>query len=142
MTGPLAVVADPAAALAASTQDPSTDLGAIAWLAELTGLPVLVKGVLRADDAVACVRAGAAGLIVSNHGGRQLDRVVATADALPEVVAAVEGRVPVLVDGGLRDGTALLAALALGAAAGLVGRPVQWALAALDPGLVARPPAR
>jgi 4-hydroxymandelate oxidase len=111
-------------------QDPAVDLSAIGWLAELSGLPVLVKGVLRGDDATACVAAGAAGVIVSNHGGRQLDRAVATATALPEVVAAVGDRGPVLVDGGIRSGLDALCALALGAAAVCLGRPVLWALAA------------
>jgi len=109
-------------------QDPSVGLDGIGWLAETSGLPVLVKGVLRADDAKACVAAGAAGLVVSNHGGRQLDRAVATARALPEVADAVD--VPVLVDGGLRSGLDVLCALALGATAVLLGRPVLWALAA------------
>jgi 4-hydroxymandelate oxidase len=77
---------------------------------------VLVKGVLRGDDAVRCLDAGAAGVVVSNHGGRQLDRAVATARALPEVVDAVDGRAPVLVDGGLTSGLDVLCALALGAA--------------------------
>lgn len=101
-------------------------------LGELTrhGVPVLAKGVLRGDDAAACVEAGAAGIIVSTHGGRQLDRTIATADALPEVVEAVAGRVPVLVDGGIRSGLDVLTALALGANAVLVGRPILWALAA------------
>lgn len=111
-------------------QDPSVGLDAVAELADASGLPVLVKGVLRADDALACLDAGAAGLVVSNHGGRQLDRAVPTALALPEVVAAVDGRAPVLVDGGLRSGLDVLTALALGARAVLVGRPVLWALAA------------
>jgi 4-hydroxymandelate oxidase len=111
-------------------QDPSAGLEAIAELADASGLPVLVKGVLRGDDAVACLRAGAAGVVVSNHGGRQLDRAVATARALPEVVAAVDGQAPVLVDGGLRSGLDVLCALALGADAVLLGRPVLWALAA------------
>ena len=97
----------------------------------MSGLPVLVKGVLRADDAQACVAAGAAGIVVSNHGGRQLDRAVSTARALPEVVAAVD--VPVLVDGGLRSGIDVLCALALGARAVLLARPVLWALAADGP---------
>lgn len=111
------------------TQDPSLGPAAIAELSRRSGLPVLVKGVLRADDAEACVAAGAAGVIVSNHGGRQLDRAVATARALPAVARAVGGSVPVLVDGGIRTGTDVLAALALGADAVLVGRPVLWALA-------------
>ncbi|HWH29766.1 MAG TPA: alpha-hydroxy acid oxidase [Mycobacteriales bacterium] len=111
-------------------QDPSASLSVIGELAAASGLPVLVKGVLRGDDAVACLDAGAAGVVVSNHGGRQLDRAVPTARALPEVVDAVAGRAPVLVDGGLRSGADVLTALALGAAAVLVGRPVLWALAA------------
>ncbi len=111
-------------------QDPTLGLDVIGWLAELSGLPVLVKGVLRGDDAAAVVAAGAAGVVVSNHGGRQLDRALATARALPEVVDAVAGRVPVLVDGGVRSGLDALCALALGARAVLLGRPVLWALAA------------
>ncbi|WP_369140364.1 alpha-hydroxy acid oxidase [Modestobacter versicolor] len=114
----------------AAEQDPSMTTDVIAELAEASGLPVLVKGVLRGDEALRCVEAGAAGVIVSNHGGRQLDRAVPSALALPEVVAAVGGRVPVLVDGGIRGGTDALVALALGADAVLVGRPLLWALAA------------
>jgi 4-hydroxymandelate oxidase len=110
-------------------QDPSLGLDAIERLHRMSGLPVLVKGVLRADDAKACVAAGAAGVIVSNHGGRQLDRAVSTAEALPAVAAAVGAEVPVLVDGGVRTGTDVLVALALGARAVLLGRPVVWALA-------------
>jgi 4-hydroxymandelate oxidase len=101
----------------------------IAWLRRRSGLPVLVKGVLRGDDAEAFVAAGAAGIVVSNHGGRQLDTALAAADALPEVVAAVGGRAPVLVDGGLRWGTDVVKALSLGASGVLVGRPVVWGLA-------------
>ena len=111
-------------------QDASIDLSTISWLAELSGVPVIVKGILRGDDAAACVDAGAAGIVVSNHGGRQLDRAIAPAAALPEVLAAVEGRVPVLVDGGVRSGIDVLIALALGAAATMVGRPILWGLAA------------
>jgi len=110
-------------------QDPSITEATIGRLAERHGLPVLVKGVLRADDAERCIAAGAAGLLVSNHGGRQLDRAVPTAHALAEVVAAAGG-VPVLVDGGIRSGTDVLVALGLGATAVLVGRPVVWGLAA------------
>ncbi len=101
----------------------------IGWLSELSGgLPVLVKGVLRADDAAACLAAGAAGVIVSNHGGRQLDRAVPTAVALPAVVGGVPAE-PVLVDGGIRQAEDALAALALGARLVFLGRPVLWALA-------------
>ena len=112
-------------------QDPSIGLEAIALLQEASGgLPVLVKGVLRGDDALLCLDAGAAGVAVSNHGGRQLDRAAPTAEVLAEVVDAVAGRAPVLVDGGLRSGLDVLCALALGADAVLLGRPVLWALAA------------
>jgi 4-hydroxymandelate oxidase len=110
--------------------DPSLTPETIGWLAERSGLPVVVKGVLRGDDAVACLDAGAAGVVVSNHGGRQLDTVVATADALAEVAEAVGNRAEVYVDGGIRRGTDVLKALALGARAALVGRPVLWGLAA------------
>ncbi|MFD7668191.1 alpha-hydroxy acid oxidase [Streptomyces sp. NPDC059788] len=110
-------------------QDPSTGPEAIGRLHRLTGLPVLVKGVLRADDARHCVQAGAAGVIVSNHGGRQLDRALSTAHALRAVAHEVGTEVPVLADGGIRTGTDVLTALALGAHAVLIGRPVLWALA-------------
>ena len=98
------------------------------WLVELAGVPVLTKGHLRGDDAARAVECGAAGVIVSNHGARNLDTVPATAQALPAVVAAVDGRVPVLVDGGIRRGTDVAKALMLGASAVLVGRPVIWGL--------------
>ncbi len=101
----------------------------IGWLAEVSGLPVIVKGVLRGDDASACLDAGAAAVWVSNHGGRQLDGAVSGAAALPEVVAAVAGRAEVYVDGGVRSGTDVLKGLALGASAVMVGRPVLWGLA-------------
>lgn len=101
---------------------------AIGWLADRTGLPVVVKGVLRGDDAARAVDAGAAAVWVSNHGGRQLDRAVATRWALPEVAAAVAGRAEVYVDGGIRRGVDVLAAVALGARAVFVGRPALWAL--------------
>ena len=101
----------------------------IAWLRGQTRLPVLVKGILTGHDAEAALAHGADGVIVSNHGGRVLDTVPASADALPEVVTAVAGRVPVLVDGGIRRGSDVLKALALGAQAVLVGRPAVQALA-------------
>ena len=93
------------------------------------GLPVVVKGVLRADDAVACVDAGASAVWVSNHGGRQLDGAISTAVALPEVVDAVGDRADVYVDGGIRRGTDVLKALALGADLCFLGRPILWGLA-------------
>jgi len=103
----------------------------IGWLRQVSGLPVVVKGVLRADDARIAVAAGAAAVQVSNHGGRQLDQAVATADALPEIAAAAAGSgAEVYVDGGIRSGEHVLAAIALGARAVFVGRPVLWALAA------------
>ncbi len=101
----------------------------LAWLHSVTRLPIFVKGVLTAEDAALAVQAGASGIICSNHGGRQLDGVAASIDALPEVVAAAAGRVPVLLDGGIRRGTDVLKALALGATAVLLGRPVVYGLA-------------
>ncbi len=109
--------------------DPALTPDDIGWIASVTGLPVIVKGVLRADDAVRATDAGAAAVIVSNHGGRQLDGAVASADALPAVVDAVGDRVPVLVDGGIRGGYDVVKALAIGARAVLVGRPFLWGLA-------------
>lgn len=106
------------------------DLGPhdIGWLGETTGLPVVVKGVLRADDACRCVQAGAAAVWVSNHGGRQLERVVTTASVLPDVVAALSGQAQVFVDGGLRTGPDIVTALALGADAVFLGRQPLYAL--------------
>ena len=109
--------------------DPTLTWADLAWLVEMSPLPVLVKGVLTAEDAALAVAHGAAGVIVSNHGGRQLDGVPASADALPEVVERVGEAADVLVDGGVRRGTDVLKALALGARAVLVGRPVLWGLA-------------
>jgi isopentenyl diphosphate isomerase/L-lactate dehydrogenase-like FMN-dependent dehydrogenase len=99
-------------------------------LAADSGLPVVVKGVITAEDAQLACEHGAAAIVVSNHGGRQLDGVSATIDALPEVVEAVEGRIEVLIDGGVRRGADVIKALALGARAALVGRPTLWGLAA------------
>lgn len=101
-----------------------------------TGLPLVVKGVLRGDDALACIDAGADAIAVSNHGGRQLDGVVPTAVALPEIVEQVGDRAEVYVDGGIRSGTDVLKALALGADAVMVGRPVVWSLAVGGPAAV------
>ncbi|MCL4254652.1 MAG: alpha-hydroxy-acid oxidizing protein [Anaerolineae bacterium] len=100
------------------------------WLASITNMPVLVKGVLRGDDAKLAVEHGMKGVVVSNHGGRQLDTAIATISALPDVVAGVDGKADVLLDGGVRRGTDILKALALGAKAVLVGRPIYFALAA------------
>jgi 4-hydroxymandelate oxidase len=100
------------------------------WLCTLTKMPVLVKGVLRGDDAKQAIKCGASGIIVSNHGGRQLDTAISTIAALPEIVQAVGSETTVLVDGGIRRGTDVMKALALGAKAVLVGRPVIWGLAA------------
>ncbi len=110
--------------------DPSLDVSVIEWLRELSGLPVLVKGVLRADDARRCLAAGAAGVVVSTHGGRRLGPSISSARALPEVVAAVGGDGEVYVDSGLRTPEHVAAALAMGARAVFLGRPALWALAA------------
>jgi 4-hydroxymandelate oxidase len=117
------------AEMSASFQ-PGLELDDIAWVAAFTGLPVHVKGVLNPADAVRAVAAGAAGVIVSNHGRRQLGGVIPTADALPRVVDALAGRALVTVDGGVRSGTDVVKALALGATLVGIGRPAVWALAA------------
>jgi 4-hydroxymandelate oxidase len=110
--------------------EPNLSWDDLAWIrAQAPSLSVIVKGILRADDARAAIDHGADAIVVSNHGGRQLDRAPASLDALPGVVDAVQGRVPVLVDGGIRDGADVLIALALGASAVLVGRPTAWGLA-------------
>ena len=101
----------------------------VEWLRGVTRLPLLVKGVVRPDDAARAVEAGVAGLIVSNHGGRQLDGAPATIDVLAPICDAVGGAIEVLVDGGIRRGTDIIKAIALGARAVLVGRPVLWGLA-------------
>jgi 4-hydroxymandelate oxidase len=99
------------------------------WLRQTTALPILLKGVLHPEDARIAVERGVDGLIVSNHGGRQLDTTPATLDRLPVIADAVAGRVPLLLDGGVRRGTDVAKALAMGAQAVAVGRPVLWALA-------------
>jgi 4-hydroxymandelate oxidase len=117
------------AAWVATYLDPSLSWKDLAWLRSVTRLPILVKGLVRADDARRAVDHGVAGVVVSNHGGRQLDAAPATLDALPAVVAAVDGQAEVLIDGGVRRGADVVKALALGARAVLLGRPVLWGLA-------------
>jgi isopentenyl diphosphate isomerase/L-lactate dehydrogenase-like FMN-dependent dehydrogenase len=103
---------------------------ALDWLRSLTSLPIILKGILTAEDALLAVEHGIDGLVVSNHGGRQLDSVQASIEALPEVIDAVDGRCEIYLDGGIRRGTDILKALSLGARAVLIGRPILWGLAA------------
>ena len=121
------------AAYVSALLDPSLSWRDVSWLRSITNLPVLVKGIVRPDDALRAAEAGAAGLVVSNHGGRQLDTSPATIDVLPEIADALAAhghKIEVLMDGGIRRGTDILKALALGARAVLVGRPILWGLAA------------
>ncbi|XP_010439866.1 PREDICTED: peroxisomal (S)-2-hydroxy-acid oxidase GLO5 [Camelina sativa] len=118
------------ASYVAGQVDQSLSWKDIKWLQSITSLPILVKGVITAEDARVAVEYGAAGIIVSNHGARQLDYVPATIMALEEVVKAVEGRIPVFLDGGVRRGTDVFKALALGASGVFVGRPSLFSLAA------------
>jgi 4-hydroxymandelate oxidase len=120
------------------TVSPTITWDDLSWLCGSTRLPVLTKGVCRPDDARRALDAGAAGVVVSNHGGRQLDGAQASLRALPAVVQAVAGRVPVLLDGGIRRGSDVFKALALGATAVLVGRPQLWGLAVAGQDGVAR----
>lgn len=113
----------------AANIDPSLTWDDIDWLRSLTSLPVLVKGIVRADDAAEAVKRGAAGIVVSNHGGRQLESAPSGIEAVREVASAVVGRVPVLMDGGVRRGVDVVKAIASGADAILIGRPVLWGLA-------------
>jgi len=113
----------------ASLFDPALTWKDIEWLTGITKLPVLVKGILRSDDALLAVKHGASGVIVSNHGARQLDTTPATISVLPEIVDSVSGKVEVYVDGGIRRGTDVFKAIAGGARAVLIGRPVLWGLA-------------
>ncbi|CAI0470785.1 unnamed protein product [Linum tenue] len=117
-------------AYANSTFDPTLSWKDVAWLKSITSLPILLKGILTHEDALKAVEVGAAGVIVSNHGARQLDYSPATITVVEEVVRAVKGKIPVIVDGGVRRGTDVFKALALGAQAVLVGRPIIYGLAA------------
>uniref|UniRef100_A0A0K0DI62 FMN hydroxy acid dehydrogenase domain-containing protein n=1 Tax=Angiostrongylus cantonensis TaxID=6313 RepID=A0A0K0DI62_ANGCA len=105
--------------------DSTLDWSVVDWI---TKLPVLVKGIMRGDDADEAVRRGVQGIIVSNHGGRQIDSAPATIEVLPEVVRAVLGRVPVFIDGGIRNGRDIFKSIALGANGVFVGRPILWGL--------------
>jgi 4-hydroxymandelate oxidase len=121
------------AAYVAALLDPSLSWKDVAWLRSITELPVVVKGIVRPDDALRAAEVGAAGLVVSNHGGRQLDTAPATLDVLPEIADALAAHghaIELLLDGGVRRGTDVLKALALGARAVLLGRAVLWGLAA------------
>jgi isopentenyl diphosphate isomerase/L-lactate dehydrogenase-like FMN-dependent dehydrogenase len=117
-----------------SDEDPTkTDAAftwkSLAWLRSVTSLPIVLKGILTAEDALLAVKHRVDGIIVFNHGGRQLDSVSPSIEALPEVIQAVDGDCEVYLDGGIRRGTDILKALALGARAVLVGRPILWGLA-------------
>ncbi|XP_040278732.1 hydroxyacid oxidase 2 isoform X1 [Bufo bufo] len=112
-----------------NTLDPSISWKDIHWLRSLTRLPIIIKGILTKEDAELAVKHGVQGIIVSNHGGRQLDGELATIDALSEVVEAVQGRTEVYIDGGIRTGSDVLKALALGAKCVFIGRPIVWGLA-------------
>jgi 4-hydroxymandelate oxidase len=117
------------AAYVAANFDSALTWKDVEWLAQITRLPILVKGILRADDALSAINHGAAGIVVSNHGARQLDTTPATISVLPEIVDAVASAVEVYVDGGIRRGTDVLKAIAYGARAVLIGRPILWGLA-------------
>ncbi len=123
------------AAYFASLIDPALTWKDIEWLRSITSLPLVIKGIVRADDASRAAALGVSAIVVSNHGGRQLDTAPATIEVLPRIAAAVAGRTDLLIDGGIRRGTDVLKAVALGAKAVLVGRPVLWGLAAAgEPG--------
>lgn len=109
--------------------DPSVQWRDVEWLRSIWSGPLVIKGIVRGADAAHAIDVGSDAVIVSNHGGRQLDHAVATIDALPDVVAAIDGRIPVLLDGGIRRGTDVLKAVALGATAVGIGRAHLWGLA-------------
>ncbi|HWN66332.1 MAG TPA: alpha-hydroxy acid oxidase [Haliangium sp.] len=118
------------AAYFAALLDPALSWADVAWLRSITRLPLVIKGIVRPDDALRAVDCGASAVMVSNHGGRQLDTSPATIDVLPAIVEAVGARAEILLDGGVRRGTDVLKAVALGARAVAIGRPVLWGLAA------------
>ena len=114
----------------ATLQTPTLNWDDLAWLRSLAPLPMILKGIVRADDALRALELGVEGIWVSNHGGRQLDTSIASLDALPEIADAVGGRATIILDGGVRRGTDVLKAIAMGADAVAVGRPQLWGLAA------------
>ncbi|MDP9103269.1 MAG: alpha-hydroxy-acid oxidizing protein, partial [Pseudomonadota bacterium] len=118
--------------------DPTLTWDHIAWIRERWKKPIIIKGILDPEDAKMAVQAGADGIVVSNHGGRQLDGALSSARALPPVAEAVEGRIPILLDGGVRSGLDVLKALSLGASGCLMGRNWAYALAAGGEAGVAR----
>jgi 4-hydroxymandelate oxidase len=118
--------------------DPSITWETVAWLREQTSLPLVLKGIVTGEDAALCIEHGVDGIIVSNHGGRQEESGRGTLECLPEIVAATDGAVPVLIDGGFRRGTDIFKALALGANAVCIGRPYLWGLGAFGEAGVAR----
>jgi 4-hydroxymandelate oxidase len=122
-----------AAGSAGTAIDPTITFEIIDWLRQLSDLPIIVKGVLRADDAMRCVDAGADGIVVSSHGGRRLGPSITSARALADIAAAVGDKVEIYADSGIRTGEHIAAALALGARAVFLGRPLLWALAAAGP---------
>lgn len=121
---------NPAVAAMLQPKTPNMTWDYVDWLKSACSLPVILKGILTAEDARLSVERGVDAVIVSNHGGRQLDSVLPTIEALPSVVEAVQGKIPVLMDGGIRRGSDVLKALGLGAKAILIGRPYVWGLAA------------
>jgi 4-hydroxymandelate oxidase len=119
-------------------QTPSLNWDDLAWLRSLAPMPMILKGIVRADDARRAIDLGVEGVWVSNHGGRQLDTSIASIDALPAIASAIGGQAAVILDGGVRRGTDVLKAIALGADAVAVGRPQLWGLAADGSGGVRR----
>ena len=119
----------PRSATTSASTEPRPDLGRPRWLREKTSLPILLKGILHPDDAREAVARGLDGIVVSNHGGRQIDGAIASLDALPAIVDAVGDEIAVLLDSGIRGGADAIKALALGADAVLLGRPYVWGLA-------------
>ncbi|XP_068185147.1 2-Hydroxyacid oxidase 2-like [Antennarius striatus] len=111
------------------TSDPSVTWKEVHWLQSITSLPIIIKGILTKEDAELAVEHGVQGIIVSNHGGRQLDGTLATIDALSEIVGVIKARIEVYLDGGIRTGSDVLKALALGAKCVFIGRPILWGLA-------------